>query len=250
MSKKKNKTWKSILRTIMIATVTILVVMCIRILWIASFHIPSSSMAPSLLPGDVILTNKLIPGPRMDWLYLFNKKEYKRIEGSRKVQRGDVIVFNPPYYQSDKLQKNMEVYYVKRCVGIPGDSLYVDKEGGYRLISKEEEKENAKERPVYKLPHKGDEVLLDSTNIHFYQRMIDYDRNNDTNEEEKNEIKGKYRFRYNYYFMVGDNRGDSEDSRYWGLLPETHIVGKATYVWRSIDPTTKKMRWSRFFKPL
>lgn len=57
-----------------------------------------------------------------------------------------------------------------------------------------------------------------------------------------------YRLRKNYYFMAGDNGMNSQDSRYWGMLPEEYIVGKAWIIWKSVDPYTDKFRWDRFLK--
>jgi signal peptidase I len=68
-------------------------------------------------------------------------------------------------------------------------------------------------------------------------------------------INGKktdsYTFKMNYYWMMGDNRHDSDDSRFWGFVPEDHIVGKALFIWLSLDDQASfldKIRWSRFFK--
>ena len=63
----------------------------------------------------------------------------------------------------------------------------------------------------------------------------------------------RYTIRQNYYFMMGDNRHNSEDSRFWGFVPEDHIVGKAVFVWLSIDPYADffhKIRWDRLFRPI
>lgn len=60
----------------------------------------------------------------------------------------------------------------------------------------------------------------------------------------------EYRFLKNYYFMAGDKGLNSQDSRYWGLLPEEYIVGKAAFVWKSVDPYTGKLRWDRFMKKI
>lgn len=58
----------------------------------------------------------------------------------------------------------------------------------------------------------------------------------------------EYKFRENYYFVSGDNMENSKDSRYWGMLPESYIVGRAFTIWRSDDPLREKIRWDRVFK--
>jgi signal peptidase I len=105
------------------------------------------------------------------------------------------------------------------------------------------------------IPKKGWTVKLDSLTFPLYERAIEVYENN------KLEVKGKdifingqktdsYTFKMNYYWMMGDNRHDSEDSRFWGLVPEDHIVGKALFVWMSWDDNASffsKIRWSRLF---
>ena len=58
----------------------------------------------------------------------------------------------------------------------------------------------------------------------------------------------EYQFKKDYYFAAGDNVVNSQDSRYWGLLPEQYIVGVATRIWKSVNPTTEEIRWNRIFK--
>ncbi len=111
--------------------------------------------------------------------------------------------------------------------------------------------------PLY-IPQKGKTVVLDKKSLPLYERLITVYENN------KLETKGdqifvndkpvtSYTFQQNYYWMMGDNRHYSEDSRYWGFVPEDHIVGKPVFIWMSINPDvpwsdiSHKIRWERVF---
>jgi len=105
------------------------------------------------------------------------------------------------------------------------------------------------------IPNKGMTVSLDSNNIALYKRLINIYENNDILiKKGKVYINGvevdQYTFKMNYYFMMGDNRHNSADSRYWGFVPEDHIVGKAIFIWMSWNKNGKllnKIRWDRLF---
>jgi len=106
------------------------------------------------------------------------------------------------------------------------------------------------------IPKEGMTVELNDSTLALYgSTIVGYDHNKDAKiEEGKLLIDGKqvtsYTFKQNYYFMMGDNRHNSQDSRYWGFVPEDHIVGKGFFIWLSIDPNQSffnKIRWSRFF---
>lgn len=108
--------------------------------------------------------------------------------------------------------------------------------------------------PIY-IPEEGKTVALNKASLPFYKRIItDYEHNELQVIGDEIRINGKvatsYTFQQNYYWMMGDNRHNSLDSRYWGYVPANHIVGKAVFIWMSIDPHKsgfKKFRTERFF---
>ena len=266
---------------VLLGILTITVVVGLRVFLFASFKIPSSSMEPALLPGDCIIVNKLIPGPRIDWWPGKNNDNSYRIDGSRPLHRNDVLVFNYPYQNPNKIEKKLNLYYVKRCIAIPKDTFYIE-EGAYKvkgvsgiLGNSKYQKEilnypdikNFKPRmyqgldwtitsfgPIF-IPGKGTTVILDSINIKVYKNLIEYESKGilTTNENSffiDSTLLHQYTFKQNYYFVAGDFALDSKDSRYWGLLPEDLIVGKASFIWKSIYPNTNKYRFDRFFKSI
>jgi len=109
--------------------------------------------------------------------------------------------------------------------------------------------------PLY-IPKKGRTIKLTLENLPLYRRVIHaYEHNDLQVKNGKIYINGKqtdsYTFKMNYYWMMGDNRHNSADSRYWGFVPEDHIVGKALFIWMSLDKNKhglSKVRWNRIFK--
>jgi len=103
------------------------------------------------------------------------------------------------------------------------------------------------------IPAKGMTMALNANNINIYRRAISvYERNRREVNGDQILINGvksnSYTFKMNYYWMMGDNRHNSLDSRYWGFVPEDHIVGKALFIWMSWDDDQKKIRWERLFQ--
>ncbi|HEX7494319.1 MAG TPA: signal peptidase I, partial [Bacteroidales bacterium] len=108
--------------------------------------------------------------------------------------------------------------------------------------------------PIW-IPVKGTTVKIDTANLCLYERIINvYEKNNlrvEGNTIYINKVPAtSYTFKMNYYWMMGDNRHNSADSRYWGFVPEDHIVGKPKFIWLSLDKEAKglkSVRWSRMF---
>ena len=247
-----------------------------QIFLFSSFKIPSNSMEPGLIAGDYVLVNKLIPGARLFNVFASLRGEQVqivRLPGLREIRRNDVVVFNYPYPNNlDRIEMHMMKYYIKRCLGLPGDSLsivngYYRVNGifepvgnieGQELFSVQSNKMpkdaglywsfpkdsliswNVKNfGPLY-LPRKGDVIDMNRENISIYRKLIVWE----TGQKLDPRIVS-YTFQRNYYFVAGDRIEDSQDSRYWGLLPEEFIVGKATFIWRSMNPQTRGVRWDR-----
>lgn len=247
-----------------------------QIFLFSSFKIPSNSMEPGLIAGDYVLVNKLIPGARLFNVFASLRGEQVqivRLPGLREIRRNDVVVFNYPYPNNlDRIEMHMMKYYIKRCLGLPGDSLsivngYYRVNGIFEPVGNTEGQElfsvqsnkmlkdaglywsfpkdsliswNVKNfGPLY-LPRKGDVIDMNRENISIYRKLIEWE----TGQKLDPRIVS-YTFQKNYYFVAGDRIEDSQDSRYWGLLPEEFIVGKATFIWRSMNPQTRGVRWDR-----
>lgn len=210
---------------ISIAFVTI----CIRAFVIEPFHNSSASTTPTLLLGDFIVVNKFIYGIRLPLVY------YKLIDNAQPM-RGDVLVFRYPEKPS--------LTYIKRVIGVPGDTVaYRDKR--LRLNGEDVQIEAAGEY-TYAVPGQNIVTLAryrEQLNGHLHSILIDPGA-------PVLQLAGVKQFPYQekcvyddrgftcavppaHYFVMGDNRDHSSDSRYWGFVPEENIVGKAVMIWWS-----------------
>jgi len=291
MKQKLKKFFKEVRFYAILFIIAIVLAIGMRIFVFTSIiKIPSGSMDPAVMAGDYIIAYKQIPGTRVfrdiRHLRINGKVQTKRFKGIRKVKRNDVLVFNFPYSGNwDKIDMDLNVYYLKRCVALPGDTFYIEN-GIYRVKNCPDslgcvfrQRELAQKSrndfldviwkcfphdtvryqwniktfgPLY-VPASGATLALDTLNYVLYKNLIEYETDKKLTVHESsiyldNEKINEYTFKLNYYFMAGDYILDSRDSRYWGLLPEDCIIGKAFLVWRSTDVNSGKIRWNRFFK--
>lgn len=205
----------------------ILIVFLLRSFLIEPFKIPSSSMRPTLNVGDFILVNRYTYGLRLP---IVNKKVIE----INQPQRGDVMVFHYP--------ADTSVDYIKRVVGVPGDVLVyrnklltingkeqvLQREGEYNYVESELRFVHT-ERFSEKLGDRSHAVLLnpDMPQVHLsnVENFPQYEQCSYSEQEIRCTVPA------GHYFMMGDNRDNSRDSRYWGFVPDEMVVGKAFFIW-------------------
>lgn len=189
----------------------LLLVLVLRSFLLEPFKIPSSSMVPTLLVNDFILVNKFIYGLRLP---VTNTKVFDVSD----PERGDVMVFFPP---------NDSRYFIKRVVGLPGDKIkYVN----HILFI------NGKEVPQ-QLLYTEPKGSASPSNYVMEEDFSDFAEDNEKHLMRKRRHPSRISRQFEttvpegHYFMMGDNRDNSSDSRVWGTVPKENIVGKAFAIW-------------------
>jgi len=231
----------------------VLAILAFRWMLFEPYVIPSGSMIPTLLIHDHILVNKFAFGVRVPFTkkWLFKAGDPKR---------GDIVVFR---------SVEDEVYFmIKRVVGLPGDKVEVDPEG-YVMVNGEKleakplvvSADPSSHKPYYPVKTSDlDAEGADYSKFDFFEEKI-----GDVAHRSML-IKGAPRFfdhpfvvPEGQFFVMGDNRDNSKDSRYWEGLPRDNLLGKAMFVWLSCEETIPKLpflcnpmtlRWGRFFNGL
>ena len=316
-NKKMLKTKKTTNRIFKVLTAILSIFFIVCVFQCELYYIPTNSMSETIIPGDLILVNKLAYGKR----YIDDSSHIKRsFFNISDFKRNDILVFNcpvgdiiyknsvDPLFFTELKSKGIEIatnntqrygplidvdvfdrkILIKRLVGLPGEELKivdgklvinnkflkgVENKLAIDSLSKKDkdnfEVKNWDHHWIFphnslikwgkyqfgplKIPSKGDTIKLTLDNIIFYKRIITVYEGNDLEIRSNkiylnNVLVRNYTFRSNYYFVLGDNRDISYDSRMWGLLPENHIVGRAEIV--LLSQSNKGIRRDRMFKLL
>jgi signal peptidase I len=234
----KTKSVLKILLWTVVLTLTVRAV-CLRVAGVCL--IPTDSMEDAILAGDRILVCRA---------------------GRNAVSRNDMIIFNHPGESGVQL--------VKRCIGLPGDTVELC--GGIVYINGKPVDTLSTVRmpatdsppldfPLHTLgwtinsygpvvvPAKGLTAPLDSVNTSLYRNIVRMESGRYIQYAGALPVE-QYTFKTNCYFVLGDNRNNSLDSRYWGFVPEEAVIGKAVLVCFSVDANLKRIRWNRTGKIL
>lgn len=232
--KKKKSSFREYIEAIAVA---VLIALIIRSFGIEAFKIPSSSMVPSLVIGDHIFVNKFIYGMRIP----LTKIRFCRLS---EPKRGDVVVFMYPEDESKD--------FIKRVVGLPGDTIKV--EGTDVFVNGE----RVPKRGLVADGVEGNGIEIDGSEK--YEKIpyftgwegFDYFEEEQSDNDyivqyEKNDYhrEGLYTVPEDHYFVMGDNRDNSSDSREWGFVPKDNLKGKAMFIWLSLDKDRGGVRFNR-----
>ncbi|KGQ29865.1 signal peptidase [Gallibacterium genomosp. 2] len=226
------------------------VVLIVRSFLYEPFQIPSGSMEPTLRVGDFLLVNKYEYGIKDP---VFQEKWVALGE----PKRGDVIVFKAP------MQPNVD--YIKRVIGLPGDHIKYDQQNGVLTVtaacgqdlceSQTYQYEGVEPNPEF-VYHGNAQIERTEIGAVTHQILLNPDRFNYDPyyfKQDGNAV-GEWTVPKGEYFVMGDNRDNSNDSRFWGFVPEKNIVGKATVIWLSLDKKEgewpRGIRTERFFKQI
>ncbi|MBO8131973.1 MAG: signal peptidase I [Candidatus Marinimicrobia bacterium] len=261
--------------------IIILIAVGLKATVIEAYQVPTGSMENTILVGDFLLGNKFIYGPctprwiGIPWTRIGFGIPWIRLPKFRKPKQNDVVIF--------KFPKDTYYNYVKRCVAGPGQTIEIRDKVIYVDGKRFKNAPNAKfisnfiypkgwnepgifpkgagnkdnYGPVY-VPAKGDTLWFGIHNTDIIRNVVELAHHKFELRNGKMYIDGKYQDYYvveqDHYFMIGDNRDNSYDSRYWGFVPYELITGKALLVYFSWDKNIpffkllKKFRWTRIGK--
>ena len=244
--------------------------------FIQNTRIPTGSMEDTILVGDFVLVNKFIYGSSSPRYIPFTDiaLPYFTLPALREPKANDIVVFEYPGEKDRLFARERGVNYVKRCVGTPGDTIKIINRVVFvngkefrrpvhiKYLDYNSRQANVVEPRIFPngapwnednygplvVPKKNSTIKLDLINIEQWRTIIDREYGKKVVKVENNviTIEGKpvnsYTFKKDYYFMMGDNRDDSLDSRFWGFVAQDTIIGEAfitLFSWNRDIPFTQ-----------
>jgi signal peptidase I len=223
----------------------ILIYLVINTFLIAAYRIPSGSMIPTLLVGDWLFVNRLVYGPHIPFTNT-------HLPSMSEPQRGDVVVFVSPYQPDEAaLGADPTPTLVKRLVGVPGDTLFMRQ--GLLYVN------GIPQRPGYGAaahPSATSSQPNETNELMRWQHTVELkqSRFGGAPAQPTHDNWGPLVVPAGHYFMMGDNRYESKDSRYWGLVPRENVRGRPVFVYYSYKggdesdrplPFLTDIRWGR-----
>jgi signal peptidase I len=274
------------LEFVKVVAMTVLVALILKTFVVEAYRIPSGSMENTLLVGDFLIVNKLAYGIRTPSHVPFTNVAMPtlRMPLFGYVRRGNVVVFEYPG-SYDEIRPPTLVNYVKRCIGLAGDTVRIihgrvivngtplDLPPHAKPVDQDEFFSRSRKATSFPpgssytqldygpivIPKRGEIVRLDSNSLTRWKILIEREGHRVFLDDGQQvfvdgQKTDQYVIQRNYYFMLGDNRDNSLDSRYWGFVPEDNIVGEALLVYwswntdssaRSVMAKSSKVRWNR-----
>lgn len=253
---------------------------------VEAYRIPSPSMENTLLVGDFVLANKFIYGAQTPQFFPFTtwRLPQLRLPAVGAIERGDVVVFELPRYAGAYYSSGAS-RYVKRCIGVPGDTVQIV--NGRILVNGEKLGPPAQGRESHRrifpegygderifppgsrfnednygpvrIPRRGDSLALRAETFLFVRGIVEHEGGTIRLDTDGRVLvngvpRGMYAVQRDYYFMMGDNRDNSLDSRFWGFVPDDLVVGQVMTVYFSLEENTgdggifgrvRNIRWER-----
>jgi signal peptidase I len=242
----------------------------IKTFFLESSRVPTGSMEGTVMIGDFLLVNKAIYGHSTPRNLPFTNipLPFCTLPSYHEPQRNEVVVFDYPG-NSDELNSPVILSYVKRLIGLPGDTIQIKdkvlfvngrefpRPPDIQYIDPETRRAGINESGIFPkgagwnrdnygpiiIPKKGDVIKLNSQNIEQWRTIIDREFGKRVVDASGGGITingrpaSSYTLQKDYYFMMGDNRDNSADSRYWGFVPRDKIIGRAEVIYWSWDPS-------------
>lgn len=257
----------------------------LKIFFLEAFRIPTGSMENTLLVGDFLLVNKFVYGATTPRNIPFTdiRVPFLRLPPFKEPKKGNVVVFDFPGNR-DELQSKEVTNYIKRLIGEPGDTILVKDKVLFvngqlfpnpenSIINMRLHSSNSADPRIFpkgsgwnednygplRVPKKGDIIHLTPDNFEMWKMFIARDMHiidfsdsrtpkiNDDKIMIDNKETNDYTVQQDYFFMMGDNRNNSLDSRFWGFMSRENVIGEALVIYWSWDPT---IPFSDFFKLL